>query len=101
MSYCRWSTYVDDDNLIEWPTDHKECVRFFINGEHHKQAEKLGLERSEAYVYEHVYGGFMCHWAGNDDYSCDTAKEMAEHLTGLKAEGRQVPQSVIESLLED
>ena len=101
MSYCRWSTYVDDDNLIKWPTDPKESVEFFINGEHNKQAKKLGLERSEAYVYEHVHGGFMCHWAGNNDYSCNTAKEMAEHLTELKATGRQVPQSAIDSLNEE
>lgn len=103
MSYCRWSCVVpelspDVDFSIE------KLMGLYKDGGYGTYKNYLndsGAVFSEAYVYESIYGGFVCHWIGKEDDYTETAGEMAEILIAAVKKGKRVPQSAIDALLEE
>jgi len=105
MSYCRWSSPVPEltpdvdlsfDKTMELMKQGYEVYK--------KYKEDNGVINSDAYVYESIYGGFVCHWtkdAQNEDISFDTAQEMAEYLMKELKRGMHIPQVAIDALLEE
>lgn len=100
MSYCRWSTPISEltpDVDLSW----EKQLSF---GSHRKWSHyciKNNVKFSDAYVYIHVDGKYVCHWNIGEDKWTDTAKEMAEYLLEQRKQGRLVPDSAIQGLLEE
>ena len=105
MSYCRWSSVIPELspnvdcsikkmlNLIIYKDGGYDAYRKYL--------EDNGAVYSEAYVYESVYGGFVCQWQEEEDVHTETAGEMAEILIAAVKRGKRVPQSAIDALIEE
>lgn len=106
MSYCRWSSPVPELTPDVDVSIKKILEVYGLTGVDGwtRYIRDNGVITSDAYVYESVYGGFVCHWkkdAQNEDITFDTAQEMAEYLIEELKRGMRIPQYAIDALLEE
>jgi len=105
MSYCRLSDPVPE-LTPEVDLSFEKTMELIAQGYevYKKYKEDNGVINSDAYVWESCHGGFVCDWAkstGNTTASFDSAIEMAEYLTEMKAKGFNIPQLAIDALFEE
>jgi len=105
MSYCRLSDPVPE-LTPDVDLSFEKTMELMAQGYEVYKQYKLdnGVVNSDAYVWESECGGFVCDWAkstGNTTASFDSALEMAEYLTDMKANGFHIPQLAIDALFEE
>lgn len=105
MSYCRLSDPVPE-LTPDVDLSFEKTMELMAQGYevYKKYKEDNGVVNSDAYVWASCYGGFVCDWAkstGNTTVSFDSALEMAEYLTEMKAKGFHIPQLAIDALFEE
>ena len=105
MSYCRLSDPVPE-LTPDVDLSFEKTMELLKQGYpvYKKYKEDNGVVNSDAYVYESIYGGFVCDWAkstANRTASFDTARELAEYLTQMKAVGFKIPQLALDARFEE